>query len=67
MEQLLPTHLETSPEPGNLMFTAFVRGPRMSVQSGCLLSIEYLSLGDYAGLDVLYRPAKKEGRSWFNL
>lgn len=38
----------------------------MSVQSGCLLSIEYLSLGDYAELDVPYRPAKKEGRSWFD-
>lgn len=34
----------------------------MSVQTACLLSIEYLSLADYSELDVPYGPAKKEGR-----
>jgi len=62
MEQLLPMHLETSPQPRNEVFTAFVRGPRTSVQTACLLSIEYLSLANYSGLNVPYRPAKKEGR-----
>lgn len=34
----------------------------MSIQTACLLSIEYLSLANYSELDVPYRPAKKEGR-----
>lgn len=62
MEQSLPMYLETSPEPKNEMSMTFVRAPRMSVHTACLLSIEYLSLTVNSELNVPHRPAETEGK-----